>query len=156
MSTFLERSSVLRVDMLTAWIGLFSLLFLLDRRFVISGALAGLSFLVSQKGLYFNLAAAAALLGQWLLVQRNRQAFLDGIAFACASAATIGGYLVAWAQFSSFASSTPSEGERPLVIAERRYVQGEITLQELEEIKTGLGLGVPPEAEDTLQWVSRP
>ena len=50
MSTFLERSASLRVDMLTSLFGLFGLICLLDRRVLAAGVLAGLSFLVSQKG----------------------------------------------------------------------------------------------------------
>ncbi len=49
----------------------------------------------------------------------------------------------------------PSESGRPLVIAERRYAQGEITLQEFEDIRTGLGLDNPREVGDTLQRASR-
>ncbi len=48
-----------------------------------------------------------------------------------------------------------SESERPLEIAQRRYARGEITLQELEDIKTGLGLENPREVGDTLQRASR-
>ena len=49
----------------------------------------------------------------------------------------------------------PSESGRPLEIAERRYAQGEITLQEFQEIKTGLGLENPREVGDRLQRASR-
>jgi hypothetical protein len=62
MSSFLERSAELRVDMLTAWPGLFSLLLLLHRRWLGAGILAGISFLVSQKGVYFCVAGAIATL----------------------------------------------------------------------------------------------
>ena len=64
--------------------------------------------------------------------------------------------LVVWGIRSfSRPNDRPSENGRPLVIAERRYVRGEITLQELEEIKTGLGLEDTRELEDTLQRASR-
>lgn len=56
ISTFLERSSALRVDMLTAWFGVAGLLFLLGKRLVLAGILTGLSFLVSQKGVYYCVA----------------------------------------------------------------------------------------------------
>ena len=57
VTTFLERSSEIRVDMLTAWFGLASFLLLLKRRWSIAGLLAGASFLVSQKGIYYMVAA---------------------------------------------------------------------------------------------------
>ena len=47
-----------------------------------------------------------------------------------------------------------SESQRPLEIAQRRYAQGDLTLQELEDIKTGLGLANPREVPDTLQRAS--
>ena len=48
MTSFLGRSSEIRVDMLTAWAGLFSMLLLLRRRWLAAGVLAGVSFLISQ------------------------------------------------------------------------------------------------------------
>ena len=48
-----------------------------------------------------------------------------------------------------------SESPRPLEIAQRRYAQGEITLQEFEEIKTGLGLENLGKVSDILQGASR-
>jgi len=61
-STWLERSCELRVDALTAWPGLFSLLCLLNGSFFSAGLLGGLSFLVSQKGIYYLLAGGACAL----------------------------------------------------------------------------------------------
>ncbi len=48
-----------------------------------------------------------------------------------------------------------SESGRPLEIAELRYAQGEITLQEFEDIKTGLGLENPRGVGDALQRAPR-
>ena len=48
-----------------------------------------------------------------------------------------------------------SESERPLEIAQRRYAQGEITVQELEDIKTGLGPEDPREVGYRLRRASR-
>lgn len=56
VSTFLERSAALRVDMLTALAGLVSLVFLIRRRPFTAGVLAGLSFLISQKGGMYSVA----------------------------------------------------------------------------------------------------
>ena len=91
-STFLERSAELRVDMLTAWAGLWSLLLLLENRFAAAGALAGVSFLVSQKGAFYILAAAAALLALAVMRRQVRGAFVFG---ACASAVVIA-YVGVW------------------------------------------------------------
>ena len=64
--------------------------------------------------------------------------------------------LVVWAiRSNSSPNGRSSESGRPLEIAARRYAQGEITLQEFEEITTGLGLEHPAEVGDTLQRASR-
>ena len=58
MSTFLERAAELRVDMLTSLAGLVSFVLLLSRRYALAGLACGLSFLISQKGVYFFAAGA--------------------------------------------------------------------------------------------------
>ena len=64
--------------------------------------------------------------------------------------------LVVWSIRSiSGPKGRPSESGRPLEIAERRYAQGEITLQEFDDIKTGLGLEKPREVGDRLQRAFR-
>jgi hypothetical protein len=103
MSTFLERSAELRVDMLTSLAGLGSLVALLSGRFVLSGALAGLSFLVSQKGIYFCAAGGVALLARALSPQRPAGAVRDGVMFGAAAAAPFALY---FALFSALSSPT--------------------------------------------------
>ena len=64
--------------------------------------------------------------------------------------------LLVWAIRSfSGQNGSASGSRRPLEIAERRYAQGEITLQEFDEIKTGLGPETQREVRDTLQRASR-
>jgi hypothetical protein len=96
VSTFLERSSELRVDMLTAWAGLFSFLLVLKRRWLLAGVLAGASFLVSQKGIYYIISANAAAGAVWLFEQRDRKALRDLAVLNAGVAASILGYLAFW------------------------------------------------------------
>ena len=64
--------------------------------------------------------------------------------------------LVVWGIRSfSRPNGRPSESGRPLEIAKHRYARGEITTQEFEEIKTGLGMENPRQVEYTLQRASR-
>ena len=64
--------------------------------------------------------------------------------------------LVVWGgRSTSRPADRPSESGRPLEIAEHRYARGEITFQEFEETKTGLGIENPREVEDTSQRASR-
>ena len=101
MSTFVERSGELRVDMLTSLCGWFSLLALLERRAALAGLLAGASFLVSQKGVYFGLAAGAALAWDLVAMRRDRAALRDALAFGAAALAPVAVYLAVWSALSS-------------------------------------------------------
>lgn len=97
VSTFLERSSEIRVDMLTAWVGLASLLMLLRRQWFASGVLAAVSFLVSQKGVYYIVAADAAVGIYWLCESRDRRTFINALRFNAGMAATIALYIAGFA-----------------------------------------------------------
>lgn len=101
MSTFLERSSELRVDMLTAWFGLASFLLLLNRRWLAAGAVAALSFLVSQKGLYFILSAHAAAAAFWWFESRDRRTFRDLVVLNAGTVSVIAVYIAFWGLLSS-------------------------------------------------------
>lgn len=102
MSTFLEHGAALRVDMLTSWAGLFALLALMDRRHVVAGALAGLSFLISQKGIYYLVAGGAALLIHWAGEPRDPARRREVLQFAGAALAPIGLYLLIFGALASF------------------------------------------------------
>jgi len=55
--------------------------------------------------------------------------------------------LVVWGiRASTGQRDKPVETEDPLEIAERRFARGEITFEEFEEIKIGLGMESPEEA----------
>lgn len=103
MSTFLERSAELRVDMLTSLAGLGSLVALLSGRFALAGALAGTSFLVSQKGVYFCAAGGVAVLARALAPQRQRPqgALRDGLVFGAAAVVPVALYFALFAALSS-------------------------------------------------------
>jgi hypothetical protein len=96
VTTFLERSSEIRVDMLTAWLGLASLLLLLNRRWLMAGVGGGLSFLISQKGVYYVLAANAAAGAFWLFEARDRRTFRELIVMNAGTASVIAAYILLW------------------------------------------------------------
>lgn len=101
MSTFLERSSDLRVDMLTAWVGLISLLLLIDRRYAMAGAFCGLSFLVSQKGALYFVAANAAI-AVWFAIQKQLSSFLrPATRFNASWLAVLVVYIAFWSLLAS-------------------------------------------------------
>lgn len=99
MSTFVERAFEIRVDMLTAWCGVFSLLLLLDRRFFFAGVVCALSFFVSQKGAYYIVSSNVAL-AAWLMFKRDRAALLGALSFNGAMLAILFAYLAGWSMFS--------------------------------------------------------
>jgi hypothetical protein len=106
MSNWLERSSDLRVDLLTTWPAFFSLLVLLRGRPVLAGLLAALSFLVSQKGIYFIVASGPALAaGVWLDTDRRR-ALRDALRFGLACALPIGAYFALFSLLATAATTT--------------------------------------------------
>lgn len=94
-STFLERASELRVDMLAALFGLISLVAFLERRGALAGVAAGFSVLATQKGAYFVVALGAALAFQVLYCSQRRQARELASALA-AGAAVLLGYVGFW------------------------------------------------------------
>jgi hypothetical protein len=109
MSTFLERSAELRVDMLTGLAGLSSLVLLLRQRPASAGALASVSFLISQKGAYYVISAMAGL-GLALLIAAGtrRETWRAAIRFGIGSAATLVAYMAFWSALSSLRAVTYS------------------------------------------------
>jgi hypothetical protein len=106
MSDWVERSSELRVDALTSWAGLFGLFALLASRPALAGLLTGISFLVSQKGLYF-LPSAVAGLAAILLLGDDRRANVGALGrFCIAYALTVLAYVGFWGAISSWRSTS--------------------------------------------------
>lgn len=103
-STFLERSSELRVDMLTGWAGLWSLLFLMRGRYGWAGAAAGLSFLISQKGAFYLLAGAAAAGVHWLFTEPVPSGTRRVLRYIASATAVVVAYVVLWGAASSLRS----------------------------------------------------
>lgn len=99
-STFFERSSELRVDMLTAWFGVLALLALLDRKPLLAGMFMAIGFGVSQKAGMYVLAAEAAFLVSFLQ-KRDRTIVRSFLRFNAALAVGIVLYVVAWSIPSS-------------------------------------------------------
>lgn len=98
MSTFLERSAELRVDMLTGLAGLVALVLLLEperRGEGWAGGWAAVAFLVSQKGAFYALAGGAALAVSWL-ARRDRTSLAAATRFVAAGLAVAAAYALIW------------------------------------------------------------
>jgi hypothetical protein len=99
-STFLERASELRVDMLSALFGLVSLLAHLERRDWTAGVAAAGAVLMTQKGAYFVLSLGGSLLFQAALFRTRlhlRQVVVAGLSVAL----VIGAYVGIWSWIAS-------------------------------------------------------
>ncbi len=103
MTSLVEWAIEVRLDMLTALVGFVSLLLLLNRRIALAGAVAGLSFLISQKGTMYALAGGIALLVT-LATQRDRRGMRDVLVYGVCVVLPIGLYVLYWSQIASFRS----------------------------------------------------
>lgn len=118
MSNFLERSSEIRVDMLTAWAGFASLLLLLGRRWAAAGLLAGVSFLISQKGIYFSLAGGlSTLVATFAGDQKRRFDMRPPMRFGGAAFGALLAYLLFWSALTSWGAVYFATFVRPQRIA---------------------------------------
>jgi hypothetical protein len=117
MSTFLERAAELRVDMLTSLAGLVSFVLLLSRRYAWAGLACGVSFLISQKGIYFFAAGALALYGRGLMVARDQWRWRDAFAFTTVSLSLVAVYMLAFGAIASFDAVADLTLARPAQIA---------------------------------------
>lgn len=100
MTTFLERSMELRNDPVASLFGLASLLCLISGRPLLAGAFCALSFLSTQKGIYFVAAAEVALGAVWLR-DRSMRAFRALLALNAGGALTGAAYVALWAIVAS-------------------------------------------------------
>ncbi|HTV17256.1 MAG TPA: hypothetical protein VMG12_01255 [Polyangiaceae bacterium] len=140
-STFLERSSELRVDMLSALFGLVSLLAFLERRAVVAGIAAGAAVLMTQKGAYFaiSLGGAAALL---LLRWRRWALFVEAVRTGLAALGVLFAYVGFWCVVGSPRVLWQSMFEGPQLIAFKDlYDLSEFWTQTLERNPIFYALG---------------
>ena len=101
VSTFLERSSELRVDMAAAWLGFAALLLLLSERYVAAGLACCAAFLASEKAVYFVLASDAALVIWWLLIDRTSGTLRRLVVYNLSMLVPLVAYLLFWSIVAS-------------------------------------------------------
>jgi len=102
MTSLLEWAIEVRLDMLTALFGYVSLILLLERRIALAGAVAGMGFLISQKGAMFALAGGIALLG-CLATQRDRRWVRHVLVYGACVVLPISLYVLYWSPVASLA-----------------------------------------------------
>lgn len=102
MSTLfvLLYSTNIRVDLLSYWFCLFSVLFLLNNRFIWAGITLGIGFLISQKVIWYIAASDSALALYWLFVARHRTIFWGAVLFNLSLVIIVGLYIAFWSCFA--------------------------------------------------------
>lgn len=95
MSTFLERSHDIRMDVMSTWLTAGSLVLLLHRRAVWAGVVATLGVLTSQKAVYGGFAGGAALVVAFVLLRDQRRELARMIVAYGVTCLTIGGAYLA-------------------------------------------------------------
>lgn len=116
-TTFLERSAELRVDMLTGWVGAASLLGLMAGLPFAAGLLGSLSFLISQKGIYFCGAGAIALMAAVLHAPSSVPRFRSLRRYALGLGSGVAAYVGAWTILASPAVVWEATFARPAGVA---------------------------------------
>lgn len=102
----LSYSTNIRVDLLGYWFCFFSLLFLLENRFLIAGFLLGIGFITTQKAIWYIFASDVALGIYWLVtishVSKNTLSIHNIIQFNLVIASVIIAYLIFWSAIASW------------------------------------------------------
>ncbi|RDI46895.1 hypothetical protein [Aquicella lusitana] len=101
---FMIHSAQLRVDMLSSWLGLISLLLILSNRTIMAGVMMAIAFLVSQKALWFFAATNAAFILYWISASRYRETCWRMVKFNLAIILPVLAYVLGWAHYSSLSS----------------------------------------------------
>lgn len=95
-------STDIRVDLFGYWLGLFSLLAILEKRYILAGILLGLGFCFTQKVIWYWFASDAALGIYWLLHTRDFKTLKHIVFFNLSALAIVTIYLFAWSMLSSW------------------------------------------------------
>jgi hypothetical protein len=98
----LAYSTQIRVDLFAYWLGFFSLLFIVDKRFVLAGLFMGLGLITSQKMLWYELAALAVLGADALLFARHYRYLIKILVFHLAAALVVFSYLGLFSYLSNW------------------------------------------------------
>lgn len=135
---FINYPADIRVDLLAYWCSLFSILFLLRKQFIWAGLLMGLAFCISQKVLWYGIAADMALGVVWLLFQDQRKELYHFILFNLSCLIIISLYLIFWISVSNFHSVINNVFYQAAVVYKINLYQPQIPLMLGQIIKTDL------------------
>lgn len=114
---FIMFSSEIRTDVLSTWFCLISVLFLFEKKYLLTGASLGLAFLISQKAVWYMIATDCGIVVYWLMNERTWK-MVKNIALLNISALCIlAAYIMIWSYYSSIAIVLRSLFYEPYIIA---------------------------------------
>jgi hypothetical protein len=95
-------STNIRVDLPGYWFCLFSILLLLEKRFLFAGLILGFGFITTQKTLWYIFASNCALGMYWLTCQRDLKSMMNIIRYNLMTGMVISAYIFFWAWLSDW------------------------------------------------------
>lgn len=98
----LSYSSQIRVDLIGYWFCFFSILLLLENRYLLAGLLIGLGFATTQKTIWYIFASNCALAAYWLVNKKQSDIIRKTVIYNLVCAMVILSYLAFWAWFSNW------------------------------------------------------
>lgn len=98
---FLIYSADLRVDMLTGWLCLLSILYVMQNRVILGGIFISIAFLVSQKAIWYLIALDGAMFFCWLSMTTSSYTLYRIFIFNMAALLPLVIYILFWSFVSS-------------------------------------------------------
>lgn len=92
----ISYSTNLRVDLFAYWVGFFSLLLLLEKRYLSAGIFIGLAFTISQKAIWYFFASTVSLSMYWAFQRRQPISLFNLFSFGIAAFSVVIFYLIVW------------------------------------------------------------
>ena len=97
---FLNYSAEIRVDIFAYWLCLISILLIFENKFLLAGITSGCSFAISQKALWYVIAANCAFGGYWIYHACSLKLFRQIIHYNFATLSLIILYIGFWSYFA--------------------------------------------------------
>lgn len=98
---FMLYSTELRVDMLSAWVAFMASMLLLSQRMLLAGIAIAVAFLISQKAVWYIMAANIGLCIEWWCYTRHTDFFKKILYFNLAILLCLSIYLSFWSLFAN-------------------------------------------------------
>lgn len=124
--SFLLFSSEIRVDLLSYWFCLMSVLLVFEKKHGLAGIVIALGFLISQKAVWYVIASNCGFIGYFLFIDRTWSMVRNMVRFNLGALLILLMYVLFWAHYSSYAIVLRSLFYEPYFIQAIDYYQGSL------------------------------